>query len=160
MAYTPSAQVQALLDKQRNASRTGWRPSPQEQAMLSEHSKRMVQDMAPTVGGSGGPYDYSGTGNVLYGGYQGQGSTGGSPDYLSSGGIAERYYNFISEEQSRRQQGLPPRPLPAQFSQIAQTNNPLGYDTGNTTSYQIPKTGTQGYNQLSAQVFLQLSFCQ
>lgn len=69
MAYTPSKEVKALLQKSREAYKTGWKPSAEEQAILTQHSKRMVEDMAPKVNtGGGGAYDYgSGTTTGGYG---------------------------------------------------------------------------------------------
>lgn len=207
MAYTPSAAVEALLAKSRQAYKTGWKPNANEQAMLSEHSKRMVADMAPKVNtGGGGPYDYGNgttTGGYGYGMDQpfknhvepseevkaiqkkngaGQKLTAAEQDklfgymkelesarglaQLNPNNIAETYQNFLNTETDRRKQGLAPRPLPAQFAQIVQTNDPLGYTRqapagqapmgaasvqgGNaiTGGVQMPTKGSAGYNNL------------
>jgi hypothetical protein len=188
MAYAPSKEIQALLEKQRMAYRTGWRPNAQEQSLLSEHSKRMVEDMAPKVNtGGGGPYDYGSgtTGGYGYGMDQPfsnyvepsdavktiqQKNGSGQPltnseqqqlnDYmtkleqarglaqLNPNEVAERYQNFLNTEKQRRSQGLPPSPLPAQFTSIARTNNPLGYNLADQSAYQKPVVNSQGGQDL------------
>lgn len=143
MAYTPSAAVQTLLEKSRNAYKTGWKPTAAEAAMLTQHSQAMIADMAPQqVSGGGGQYDYGSGQTGGYGGYTGdQSSSGGGTGSRSVTGADgkmyflpdttatsfEKYQNFIREETGRRQEGLAPRPLPSTFTQFLSQQNPLGY---------------------------------
>lgn len=155
MAYTPDAKTQAALAK----SRSGGKLSSTEQALLKTHSQRMISGMAPVVNtGGGGPYDYnSGTS----GGYANYNQNQPYATDLNTGmhqmnpnALAESYNNFIQTEQERRQQGLPPRQLPAQFTKLAQYNNPLGYNTSDPSAIYTPKTGSQGYQNLQAAGFM------
>lgn len=152
MAYTPDDATNAALEKSRRMAKTGERLTSAEQALLTAHSKRMVEDMSPRVG-TGGPYDYNnGTTSGGYGygmdqPYSNVKDTTGMSQ-LNPNELASSYQNFVETEKMRRAQGLPTRPLPAQFAQIARTNNPLGYNLSDQTSFQSPVSGSQGAKNL------------
>ncbi len=143
MAYTPDSATQAALAK----SRTGAKLTPAEQSLLTQHSQRMIADMAPTqVTGGGGSYDYGSGSTGGYAGYgSGQSTAGvgsnqvigpdGKPYYTADNAATsyDKYQNFIRTETERRQQGLPPRPLPSMFTQFLSSQNPLGYSGNGDT---------------------------
>lgn len=163
MAYTPNEATKAALAK----SRSGKPLTPAEQALITTHSQRMVEDMAPRqiTSGPSNPYDY---GSGTSGGYgygmdqpykldrsmtpqqweQQIGMTQLNPNEL-----VESYQNFLTAEVERKAQGLPPRPMPAQFTQIAAQNPTMASSMGiNPTSagVQTPTEGSQGYKNLVA----------
>lgn len=132
MAYTPDAQTKAALTK----SRTGGKLTAAEQKLLATHSQRMVSDM---TGASGSGYGSYGQNQP----FDSATRTTTGLAQLNPNDLAETYQNFLSSEQERRAQGMKPRPLPVQFSQIAKQNNPLGYNLSNTSQMLMPAVNSQ-----------------
>ena len=147
MAYTPDAATQAALAK----SRARQALTPAEQTLLTTHSKRMIADMAPRVNtGGGGPYDYNSgtTGGYGYGMDQ-PFKTGSGLEQYNPNEIAERYQNFLREEDVRKANGFAPRPMPVQFAQLA-GSGAFGMTASQATSQgmYVPTQGSAGYNNL------------